>query len=173
MSSGRSFVKIPRDVEGGKPWREMTEEDKIAAGYVQVGPGRWRCLVVRNGKVMTAKEAEVPHRDSYLYVNTPLTFQNGRSKFLVHSKDPNADIGAPDVIQDLACDEGRKLWKNYRRLPDGREGPVIRTQAEFNEYCKLTNQRPRDKGERLKNPLAERRAKLERHARERGYPWNP
>jgi len=41
------------------------------------------------------------------------------------------------VVQDLHCDEGPSVWKNY--LPG--VGPIIRNQTDLRDFCRLTRHR--------------------------------
>lgn len=95
----------------------------------------------------------------------PLYFKDGKYKFNTHG---HKDTGEQPFVEDLACDELRSEWKNYRVFPDGREGPVIRNSDEMREAMKLSGQRFRERGEKYDNPLEKAHKRLERRARDLG-----
>lgn len=94
-------------------------------------------------------------------------FQNGQFRFVGHGAEN------PEVVEDLACEEGRALWgKNYVVTKDGREGPTvdsIRSQKKLKEYMRLTGHREYEAGERKPNKHEELRKRVEAQAPPRNH----
>jgi hypothetical protein len=83
-------------------------------------------------------------------------YDSGRYKYVEH----DTAGSHPQVVQDLACEEGRAVWgKNYVRTKDGAEGPTvdsIRSPRKLKAYMLATGHRLKDRGE--EDPLKARRA---------------
>lgn len=53
----------------------------------------------------------------------------------------------PGFVQDLGCKEVKAVWKNYVTLPDGRQGPVFKNNAERKECLRRAGFRATEPGE--------------------------
>lgn len=91
-------------------------------------------------------------------------YPNGQSKWISHGKDR---ANQTFVLSDYADEVGRKHWKDYVVLPDGREGPrPFSSKAEQRDYEQLTGQRAVTPDER-KAPQRSEVDKFAEHAKKR------
>jgi len=134
--------------------------------YVEVKPWGHITHVSENHAIHSKGRRFIPARNG----NAPSVisgthYASGAYKFMSHS----APEDQARVVEDLGCEEGRALWKDYVVLPDGTQGPTVESVAspgKMREYMRLTGHRERDRGE--SNPLDKIRERAQAASRKLG-----